>query len=250
MRATYFAATASLLLIASACATVPNEQMDGGRLTVLLAPDQQAITDVEGPYSAVSLKTHQVAVRVWPDDLDDGIADASIFVTNGTWASLQLDAAAIRAASAFGNIDVLGRREMLARLSATPAESEESSAPDRRRATNEMVTRNIRSPVGEAGGPRMDASLSEAPISGNISGVTSRASASRRREATRSTSSDPVERREAIEAWYLDKVEVYPGDTGMGGISFALPPGNGVIELEVNAGTESHVFALQYENAL
>ena len=44
-------------------------------------------------------------------------------------------------------------------------------------------------------------------------------------------------------------VEVYPGDTGMGGISFALPPGNGVIELEVDVGTESHVFTLQYGNA-
>ena len=150
MRATNFATTASLLLIVSACATAPVERTDGGRLTVQLAVDQQRITDVEGPYSAVSLKTHKVAVRVWPDGLDDGVADASIFVTNGTWASLQLDSAAIRATSAFGNIDVLGRREMLAGLSATPAEAEASNSPDRNRAPVESLARNNRSPVGEA----------------------------------------------------------------------------------------------------
>ena len=49
-----------------------------------------------------------------------------------------------------------------------------------------------------------------------------------------------------IRAWYLDTIEVYPGDTGVGGLSIRLPAEDQSLTLTVAVDGEEYQFPLEY----
>ena len=49
-----------------------------------------------------------------------------------------------------------------------------------------------------------------------------------------------------IESWYLQRLEIYPGDTETGAISFALPVDDDRLRIVVEVDSEQHVFELIY----
>ena len=50
-----------------------------------------------------------------------------------------------------------------------------------------------------------------------------------------------------IESWYLQRLEIYPGDTGTGAISFALPTDDDKLQIIVEVDSEQYVFELIYD---
>ena len=76
------------------------------------------------------------------------------------------------------------------------------------------------------------------------------AEAARLAGSTTQSSSSPAEiaeKKRAIESWYLDRIEIYPGDTGVGGISLSLPDRSQDLKLSVALYGEVHTFDLRYE---
>ena len=56
-----------------------------------------------------------------------------------------------------------------------------------------------------------------------------------------------AESRAAIDEWYLQSTEIYPGDTAAGGISFALPLSDETLTIVVELAGQSYPFAMRYE---
>ena len=241
MRHTYIAIASTSIVLLAACGTSPTGQFVQ-TLNVVLSEETQPISDVEGPFGAVSMKKHAVAVRVWPNGLDDGVADVSIIVTNGGWNTILLSKDDISLQSASGEIAVLGRADMLARLedpSGTAAVAAGGvAAVGERQSTQAQGGAMVGSRrSGDVAGSMMDPAIADA---------------ARRADATRQPSTPELgdatieERRTAIESWYLDRIEIYPGDSGTGGVSFALPSTSQNFELLVALDGETYSFDLQY----
>ena len=215
-----------------------------GTIMMPLTDGLEAITDVEGPYGAVRYGDHAVAVRVWPDSLDDGLAELSVIVTNGGWNTVVLDAGRIQLVHDDRTAAVLGKSEMLAQLDAqsdsvvtgTAGRRPEQSGPNEATATTSVPQGSM------ARGPQNNGF-------GSVTADPALASAARQAGASRRPSgltADRSAQRASVEDWYLDVIEIYPGDTAAGGISIAVPREDADLELRVNLGNEQYAFPLRY----
>lgn len=79
-----------------------------------------------------------------------------------------------------------------------------------------------------------------------IAGATTRATASRHPPGGGRSARDTSEVVAEIRAWYLDTIEVYPGDTGVGGLSIRLPAEDRSLTLTVAVDGDEYQFPLVY----
>ena len=216
-------------------------------ITIPLTEGLETISDVEGPYGAVRYGDHAVAVRVWPDSLDDGLAELTIIVTNGGWNTVVLDAGSIQVMHDDRTASVLGKSEMLAQLAAqadsvvtaTTGRRPDQSGPNEATATSSVPQGSM------ARGPQNDGfgSVTADPA---LASAARQVGAGRRPSGLTADATDRSAQRASVENWYLDVVEIYPGDTATGGISFAVPREDADLELRVNLGNEQYAFPLRY----
>ena len=66
------------------CAT-PQAERPTGSMTMPLIEGQVPIADIEGPFGAARYDENAVAIRIWPDSFDDGLAEFTVIVTNNTF---------------------------------------------------------------------------------------------------------------------------------------------------------------------
>ncbi len=215
-------------------------------MTMPLADGLEPIADVAGPHGAVSFGANTVALRVWPDSLDDSLAEFSLIVTNGTWNTLLVTSDDIRLVTAAGEQAVLGKSRMLARLDSPTDPAANDPPPDIAPVTENARSRTStaisagagsRRPVGEAGTLAIDPALSAA---------TRGATSGRRPAGPAQDTASLQNQRATIEEWYLDELEIYPGDTGAGGFSIPVPVGDADFQLHVRIGGELYRFPVSY----
>ena len=227
-----------------ACGTSPTDRSNQD-LIVVLSGNTQAITDVDGPYGGVSLKEHAVAIRVWPDSMDDGLAEVSVFISNGSWNTLTASADDIIVIVGDQESEILGKEEMLARLAGAGATSTAKGfdgggpSSDSERLTGAAVS------SGAAADSQKSGSSDGSTFNSGISEAAQQASSNRR--PTSGSSDQSTEKKlAAIEDWYLDRIDVYPGDTGTGGISIPLPNQSESMQITVRLDGETYTFDLEY----
>jgi hypothetical protein len=234
-----------LLSIAlTACGTSPTAGFVE-QLNVAISRGNQPISDVEGPYGAVSVKTHVVALRVWPDSLADGLAEANIIVTNESWNTIEVTINDIALESASGSLPVLGKPQMLAALSGDSSATAGIGERDIVLQSERQSSHAARSQQGSGGGSRQSGDIEGAMMDPAIAQAARLAGST----GTTSAAASPEEveqRRQSIEDWYLDRLEIYPGDTGVGGISFPLPANSQDLVLTVSLYGEEHTFDIEY----
>lgn len=227
-----------------ACGTSPTARFNQD-LIVVLSGTTQAIKDVDGPYGGVSMKEHAVAIRVWPDSMDDGLAEVSVFITNGSWNTVTVSAADIIVTIGDQESEILGKEDMLARLARagdTPTATgfgSEGPYSDSERLTGAAVV------SGAAADSQKSGSSDGRTFNSGISEAAQRATSNRR--PTSGFSDQSLDKKlAAIEDWYLDRIEVYPGDTGTGGISIPLPKQSESMQITVRLNGETYIFDLEY----
>ena len=231
-------ALSALLVLTSCASSAP--PMPGGTLAVPLSGDMQPIAEVEEPFGAAIYRRHAVAIRIWPDSLDDGLAEVSLYVTNGSWNTLALHFADVTLEGA----EVMGQARMLAYVSneevaASPETSSSAVEPaDTTRTTGRLE--------GDPSGSRRSGDLNPAATEIAIAGATTRATASRHPPGGGRSARDTSEVVAEIRAWYLDTIEVYPGDTGVGGLSIRLPAEDRSLTLTVAVDGDEYQFPLVY----
>jgi len=227
-----------------ACGTSPTDSFNQD-LIVVLSGNTQAITDVDGPYGGVSMKEHAVAIRVWPDSMDDGLAEVSVFISNGSWNTLTASADDIIVIVGDQESEILGKEEMLARLAGAGATSTATGfdgggpSSDSERLTGAAVS------SGAAADSQKSGSSDGSTFNSGISEAAQRAS-SNRRPTSGSSDQYTEQKLAAIEDWYLDRIDVYPGDTGTGGISIPLPNQSESMQITVRLDGETYTFDLEY----
>ncbi len=211
-----------------------------------LADGLAPITDVAGPYGAVQFGANAVALRVWPDSLGDNLAEFSLIVTNGTWNTLHVTIDDIRLVTGSGEQAVLGKSRMLAKLESPddpatdgPPPHTEPMADSARSRTSTATAQGSgsRRPLDQAGTFAIDPALSAATRS---------ASSGRRPTASAPDSANLENQRVTIDEWYLDELEIYPGDTGTGGFSIPVPAGDTDFQLHVRIGGDLYRFPVAY----
>ena len=228
----------------SACGTSPTGRFDQD-LVVALSGETQAIADVEGPYGAVLMKKHAVAIRVWPDSMDDGLAEVSVFVTNGSWNTVTVSADDIIVTAGDQETEILGSEEMLARLSGDAEVPNPTSNSGTGPSSDSARLTEAGGFSGAASGSQKSGDTDGSTFNSVISEAAQRAS-SNRRPNSGSSHQSTEKQREAIEDWYLDRIEIYPGDTGTGGISVPLPNQNESMQIIVRLADETYTFDLEY----
>ena len=233
-----------LLVAVAACSTTPTDSSRQD-LVVIIAGETQAISDVEGPYGAVSVKSHVVALRVWPDSIDDGIAEANVIVTNESWNTISFGVEDIAIRSGPEEIRVLGKPQMLMALSEPGTVPVETVDGEIDALSERQSSRASRAQQGGGAGSRISGDVGATMMDPAIADAARRAGSPARSSSAAQTA-NPEERRRAIEEWYLDTVEIYPGDTGVGGISFQLPDTSGPLQLTVSLAGELYTFDLEY----
>lgn len=230
-----------------ACGTSPTDRLNQD-LIVVLSGNTQAIADVDGPYGGVSMKEHAVAIRVWPDSMDDGLAEVSVFITNGSWNTVTASADDIIVTVGDQESEILGKEEMLARLAGAgatfTAKGFDGGGPS---SDSERLTGAADS-SGAAADSQKSGSSDGSTFNSGISEAAQRASSNRR--PTSGSSDQSTEKKlAAIEDWYLDRIDVYPGDTGTGGISIPLPNQSESMQITVRLDGETYTFDLEYTRA-
>ena len=229
----------------AACGSSPTERF-AQHLNVAISEGHQPISDVEGPYGAVSVKTHVVALRVWPDSLDDGVAEANVIVTNESWNTIEITIDDIALESTDGRIPVLGKQHMLASLPTPDGTAASAGSRDVELQTEQQSSRAARSIEGAGAGSRQSGDIDGAMMDPAIARAARLAGSAERTSNRPASAADIEQRREVIERWYLDRIEIYPGDTGVGGISFPLPENTQDLQLTVSLYGEVHTFDLEY----
>lgn len=218
-------------------------------MTMSLADGLEPITDVDGPYGAVQFGANAVALRVWPESLGDSLAEFSLIVTNRTWNTLQVTVDDIRLVTRAGEQAVIGKSRMLARLeqptdaaaNGTSLDIDPMTEGARPRTSNAATEGSgSRRPVGEAGTLAIDPALSAATRS---------ASSGRRPTGSAQDSASLENQRATIAEWYLDELEIYPGDTGTGGFSIPVPAGDADFQLHVRIGGDLYRFPVEYRTS-
>lgn len=232
-------------LALAACAT-PGNLATPGSLTIPLTGELQAIADVEGPYGAVSYGKHAVAIRVWPDSLDDGLAEITVIVTNGSWNTIEfrMDDVALIANNA--EWPMLGKSSMLSRIDAAPADSTSNVTGDIEPLSERESSREVAVGQGGMAGARRGSDAGSIAVDPALAAAARRASAGRRPAARQMDGPGVDAQREIISDWYLGTIAIYAGDTGTGGISFPLPDSDTEFELRISIGDEHYVFPLSY----
>lgn len=232
---------ASVALAALGACAAPSGTVSFGSMTIPPGGPLQAVSDVEGPYSAVRYRTHAVAIRLWPDSLEDGLAELTVIVTNGSWNTITLDVDHIGLFSNGHRMAVHGRESMLALSMASPGSPAKSETPREIAAARDL--------------PAAQDSQARAPQNDNIgldvtdpmlASAAGRASANRRAALAKADTVNADERRELINDWYLETVDIYPGDTGTGGISIAVPGSDAEMELRISIDQEEYMFPISY----
>ena len=97
------------------------------------------------------------------------------------------------------------------------------------------------------GGTRMSGDIGATAVDPALVAAARSASGTRRQADSRITGEALAEQRAAIGAWYLQAVEIYPGDTAAGGISFALPATSDDIGVTVSVAGQAYPFQLRFE---
>ena len=240
-----------LPLIAAAlagCAASGDPATGTPHLTVLQTDGTQAIADVEGPYGAVSMKDHAVAIRVWPGGLGDGLADVSIIVTNNSWNTIVLDPDNVSVTTrTAGSLDVLDRAAMLASLETGDSGTERGTDRDIGPLNERRSSQSARAADGSMGGTRMSGDIGATAVDPALMAAARSAPGTRREARDMRDEEAMAESRAAIDEWYLQRSEIYPGDTAAGGISFALPATDEDLTIVVNLAGQSYPFELQFE---
>lgn len=244
MKRTQCLAGAVAFGLLAACA-VPGGTTSTASMTIPLNKDLQAISDVQGPYGAVSYARHAVAVRLWPDTLDNALAELTVIVTNGSWNTILLDVDNITLLSNGIKTPVLGQSSMLARTEVATGQSTASQAGTLSPRTESASTREASAPESGAAGSRLNTETGSISVDPALAAAARRANANRRPASVRS-STNLEEQREMIRDWYLEIVEIYPGDTGTGGISIPVPEVDSELELRIRIGEEDYVFPISY----
>ena len=213
-------------------------------MTMPLTDGQVPIADIDGPYGAARYDENAVAIRIWPDSLDDGLAEFTIIVTNNTWNTVTVSADNIQLVGHDSDTSVLGKSRMLARLDSGFSAPGAMATSGSDSAIDERTARTTTIPGDTAGTGQARAGSSA------DTGVTTIAAAVRgtgRRPALKAGADQADgETRSAIEAWYLDSLEIYPGDTGAGGFSVPVPTGNTDFELQIVIGTVTYRYPVEY----
>jgi hypothetical protein len=235
--------------VTSGCASAPPPDSVDHQLVVNPSAGSQPIADVEGPYGVVVMQKHAVALRVWPDGIDDGLADASLIVTNNSWNTLVVDSASVSLSSPDGSISVLDRDAMLARLDGGQPMAESDLDRTLGPLAERQSSPGVRSSTTTTSGARLGGEIDGANLDPALMAAAQRASTSDRRTQYAPDEETRDALRDTIDAWYLQRVEIYPGDTGTGGISFALPVVTTDLELIVALDGEEYVFDLSYTRA-
>jgi len=233
------------LALLVACAT-PSGTTSSASMSIPLSGRLQAISDVEGPYGAVLYGAHAVAIRLWPDSLDDGLAEITVIVTNGSWNTIALDANNIGLTLNGDTETVLGRSSMLARINDSIDESSPRASVATDSLTERQATPESSTPDGGMEGSRLGSEVGALAVDPALAAAARRANTNRRPVPGRASSRNLDERRARINDWYLETIEIYPGDTGTGGISIAVPDGDADLELHVSIGDEDYVFPIRY----
>ncbi|MDH3442083.1 MAG: hypothetical protein OEM63_15090, partial [Gammaproteobacteria bacterium] len=198
------------------------------------------------PYGAVRYGAHAVAIRLWPDSLDDGLAEITVIVTNGSWNTIALDAHNIGLYLNEDRLAVLGRSSMLARIN----DSIDEPSPRASVATDSLAERQTTprssTPDGGMEGSRLGSEVGAMAVDPALAAAARRANTNRRQTPGQARAGNLEERRATINDWYLETIEIYPGDTRTGGISIAVPDGDADLELHVSIGDEDYVFPIRY----
>lgn len=228
----------------AACAA-PDATTPSASMTIPLGDGLQAIADVQGPYGAVNYAKHAVAVRLWPDTLDDTLAELTIIVTNGSWNTISLDVDNIALLANGMASPVLGQTSMLARTNIAAGESPVS-------ASGNLIPRNDSEGVRDSSaidngsaGSRPNSTFGSTSIDPGLAAAVQGANANRRPVSVQS-SADLEDQRETIRDWYLESIEIYPGDTGTGGISIPVPEMDADLQLRIRIEDEDYLFPISY----
>jgi hypothetical protein len=234
--------------IVAGCAASGDTAGGTPHLAVRLTQGTEPIADVEGPYGAVSMKDHAVAIRVWPNGLGDGLADVSIIVTNNSWNTLVLDPSGVSVtASNAGAIAVLDRDAMLASLEIGEPAAERGTGRDLGPLNERRSSQAARAADGSMAGTRMSGDIGATAVDPALMAAARTAPGTRRESPGNVDEEALAESRAAIDAWYLQSTEIYPGDTAAGGISFALPAVDDDLTIIISLAGQSYPFELRYE---
>ena len=216
-----------------------------GTMSMPLTEGQVAIAELEGPHGAARYGENAVAIRLWPDSLDDGLAEFTVIVTNNTWNTIVLSADDIRLAVDGKYTPVLGRTGMLARLEGEPGDAGQAVAPDSDLAIDARAARSTSVTTSETG-TRQAPTGSGGGIDASTIASAVRGSGGRRPAFESGDSASREEMQDAIDNWYFDTIEIYPGDTGTGGFSIPVPDADADFELQVVLGPETYRYPVEY----
>ena len=234
--------------VIAGCATSGDPANGTPHLAVLQSDDTQPIADVEAPYGAVSMKDHAVAIRIWPAGLDDGLADVSIIVSNNSWNTIVLDPDSVSVtASTAGTIAVLDRDAMLASLDTGDTGADRGTERDIGPLSERRSSQAARAATGSMGGTRMSGDIGATAVDPALMAAARNATGSRRDASNVPDETALAASRAVIDEWYLQRTEIYPGDTAVGGISFALPTSDSELTIVVGLAGQSYPFQMHFE---
>jgi hypothetical protein len=214
-----------------ACAATPPPP--SGTLEMRLLPGQSPVAEVDGPYAAYSRIGHGVVLRVWPETMRDGAVDISVIVRNTELDTIRLNSADVTGSGETGPVEIAGETEVLARFDAEPFRPRGSQG-------DVMVRETF------SGGSLYDGNVNDGAV--KVQAPSSTYSTSRGREAEDDElRQDREAQRARLAEWYLDSIEIEPGETAAGGVSLTLPETSQTIILNVDIDSEGHEFALVFE---
>ena len=189
-----------------------------------------------------------MAVRVWPDGLGDGLADLSVVVTNQSWNTVILDPADISVvAERAGAIEILDRESMLALIGTAESPEQRTSLRNPGTQSEQRSSRASRAADGAMGGSRMSGDIGSTANDPALVAAARSVPGAEREASPRVDEATLAGQRAAIETWYLQRVEIYPGDTAAGGISFRLPLSSDELQVLVRLSGDTYSFRLRFD---
>jgi hypothetical protein len=238
----------SLILLASAlgaCASQPPV----GDVKVLVRVDQVAWKGAN-EYSAASAKKHNVGIRIWEANFDNGAADCTIWVKNNGSRPIRLGTENIRLEGMHGALPILGKAEMIAQLN---KEIEQKSIGSSLTGIAEVLAASNKGTSTHTG--TFEGDTEYGPVQGTYAGTShdpNAAAAAREtavhnqqdREATIRT--EQRRRRADVDRFYFDEIDITPGSERFGGFRFNLPKKNQNLKIGVAIDGEIYSFDLRY----